>query len=98
MDDSEHDVVAYMDSPGQRRTKLRSRNPLERLNKEVKPRADVVGIFPNEASITRLIGAVLLEQNDEWLLQCRYMQAEGIAEPTPPLINADPAKLPPLAA
>jgi len=47
-------------------------NPLERLNKEVKRRADVVGIFPNEASITRLIGAVLLEQNDEWLLQCRH--------------------------
>ena len=54
-------------------------NPLERLNKEVKRRADVVGIFPNEASITRLIGAVLLEQNDEWLLQCRYMQIEGMA-------------------
>jgi putative transposase len=73
-------------------------NPLERLNKEVKRRADVVGIFPNEASITRLIGAVLLEQNDEWLLQCRYMQIEGMAELTPPLIDADPAKLPPMAA
>jgi putative transposase len=73
-------------------------NPLERLNKEVKRRADVVGIFPNEASITRLIGAVLLEQNDEWLLQCRYMQIDGMAELTPPLIDADPAKLPPIAA
>jgi hypothetical protein len=73
-------------------------NPLERLNKEVKRRADVVGIFPNEASITRLIGAVLLEQNDEWLLQHRYMQIEGMAELTPPLIDADPAKLPPMAA
>ena len=73
-------------------------NPLERLNKEVKRRADVVGIFPNEASITRLIGAVLLEQNDEWLLQHRYMQIEGMAELTSPLIDADPAKLPPLAA
>jgi putative transposase len=51
-----------------------------------------------EASITRLIGAVLLEQNDEWLLQCRYMQIEGMAELTPPLIDADPAKLPPMAA
>ena len=57
---------------------------MERLNKEVKRRADVVGIFPNEASITRLIGAVLLELNDEWLLQCRYMQIEGMAELTPP--------------
>ena len=102
MDDSEHDVLAYMAFPGQHRTKLHSTNPLERLNKEVKRRADAgkAGrrIFPNEASITRLIGAVLLEQNDEWLLQCRYMQAEGMAELTPPLIDTDPAKLPPMAA
>ena len=98
MDDSEHDVLAYMAFPAQHRTKLHSTNPLERLNKEVKRRADVVGIFPNEASITRLIGAVLLEQNDEWLLQHRYMQIEGMAELTPPLIDADPAKLPPMAA
>jgi len=98
MDDSEHDVLAYMTFPAQHRTKLHSTNPLERLNKEVKRRADVVGIFPNEASITRLIGAVLLEQNDEWLLQHRYMQIEGMAELTPPLIDADPAKLPPMAA
>ena len=71
---------------------------MERLNKEVKRRADVVGIFPNEASITRLIGAVLLQQNDEWLLQHRYMQVEARAELTPPMIDAEPAKLPPLAA
>ncbi len=98
MDDSEHDVLAYMTFPAQHRTKLHSTNPLERLNKEVKRRADVVGIFPNEASITRLIGAVLLEQNDEWLLQCRYRQIEGIAELTPLLTDADPAQLPPMAA
>ena len=73
-----------------------STNP--RLNKEVKRRADVVAIFSSEASIIRLIGAVLLEQNDEWLLQCRYMQIEGMAELTPSLIDADPAKLPSLAA
>ena len=58
----------------------------------------MVGIFPNEASITRLIGAVLLKQNDEWLLQHRYMQVEEMAELTLPLIDADLAKLPPLAA
>jgi putative transposase len=95
MDDSEHDVIAYIAFPAQHRTKLHSTNPLERLNKEVKRRADVVGIFPNEASITRLIGALLLEQNDEWLLQCRYMQIEGMTELTPPLIDAKPATLPP---
>jgi transposase-like protein len=98
MDDSEHDVLAFITFPAQHRTKLHSTNPLERLNKEVKRRADVVGIFPNEASITRLIGAVLLEQNDEWLLQCRYMQIEGMAELALPLIDTELGKLPPLAA
>jgi transposase-like protein len=67
-------------------------NPLERLNKEVKRRADVVGIFPCEASITRLIGAVLLEQNDEWQLQHRYMQVEAMAELTAPVAEAEPAR------
>ena len=98
MGDSEHDVLAYLAFPAQHRTKLHSTNPLERLNKEVKRRADVVGIFPNEASITRLIGAVLLEQNDEWLLHCRYMQIEGMAELTPPLLDAELGKLSPLDA
>jgi transposase-like protein len=80
MDEAEEDVLAYMTFPSQHRVKLHSTNPLERLNKEVKRRADVVGIFPNEDSIVRLIGAVLLEQNDEWQLQHRYMQIEGMAE------------------
>lgn len=76
----EDDVLAYLTFPSQHRVKLHSTNPLERLNKKVKRRADVVGIFPNEDSIVRLIGAVLLEQNDEWQLQHRYMQIEGMAE------------------
>ncbi|HTO63377.1 MAG TPA: IS256 family transposase [Bradyrhizobium sp.] len=98
IDESEADVLTHLDFPAQHRTKIHSTNPLERLNKEVKRRADVVGIFPNEASIIRLIGAVLLEQNDEWMLQHRYMQIEGMAEFTPPLIDPESAKLPPMAA
>ena len=80
MDEAEEDVLAYMAFPRQHRTKLHSTNPIERLNKEVKRRADVVGIFPNEDSITRLIGAVLFEQNDEWQTQHRYMQVEAFAQ------------------
>ena len=66
MDDAEHDVLAYMTFPKEHRTKLHSTNPIERLHAEIKRRTKVVGIFPNEDAITRLIGAVLLEQNDEW--------------------------------
>jgi len=94
MDGAKADVLAYMAFPSQHRAKLHSTNPLERLNKEVKRRADVVGIFPNEDSIIRLIGAVLLEANDEWQLQHRYMQIEGMAELATPLINEPAATLP----
>jgi len=80
MDESEADVLAYMAFPAQHRTKLHSTNPLERLNKEVKRRADVVGIFPNEESILRLIGAVLFEQNDDWQSQHRYMMVEAFSQ------------------
>jgi putative transposase len=69
-------------------------NPLERLNKEVKRRADVVGIFPNEAAIIRLIGVVLLEQNDEWQLQHRYMQVEVMAELVAAAGAVDPRQIP----
>ena len=79
MEEAENDVLAYMDFPAAHRVKLHSTNGLERLNKEVKRRADVVGIFPNEASLTRLVGAVLLEANDEWQLQHRYLSIEAFA-------------------
>jgi transposase-like protein len=85
MDDAETDVLAFMNFPRAHWPKLHSTNPLERLNKEVKRRANVVGIFPNEASLTRLVGAILLEQNDEWQLQHRYMTLEtmnGVTDET----------------
>ena len=79
MEEAEDDVLAYMSFPKAHRTKLHSTNTLERLNREVKRRADVVGIFPNEASIVRLIGAVLMEANDEWSLQNRYLSLEPLS-------------------
>jgi putative transposase len=80
MDEAEADVLAYFSFPKAHRVKLHSTNTLERLNKEVKRRANVVGIFPNEESIMRLLGAVLAEQNEEWLLQNRYLPQQSMAE------------------
>ena len=80
LDEAETDVLAYMTFPKEHRVKIHSTNPIERLNGEIKRRTEVVGIFPDEASITRLIGAILLEQNDEWAVQrARYMTLETIA-------------------
>jgi putative transposase len=80
MDDAEADVLAYMSFPAAHRPKLHSTNPIERLNGEIKRRTEVVGIFPNEEAIVRLVGAILLEQNDEWAVQrARYMTLETIA-------------------
>ena len=94
MDEAEPDVLAYMSFPPQHRTKLHSTNPLERLNGEMKRRSEVVGIFPNEASIIRLVGAILLEQNDEWPVQrARYMTLETIAP-----LGDDPTVILPVAA
>jgi putative transposase len=95
MDEAEMDVLAYMTFPKEHRTKLHSTNPLERLNGEIKRRSEVVGIFPNDDAITRLVGAILLEQNDDWAVQrARYMTLESVAQ-----ISDDPlVTLPPMAA
>jgi putative transposase len=78
MDDAEHEVLSYMNFPRAHWLQIHSTNPLERLNAEIKRRTNVVGIFPNDAAVTRLVGAMLLEQNDEWCLNRRYMQLEGL--------------------
>lgn len=80
MDSAEEDVLAYTTFPPQHRAKLHSTNPIERLNGEIKRRTDVVGIFPNEAAIRRLVGAILMEQTEEWAVQrSRYMTLETLA-------------------
>jgi putative transposase len=94
LDAAETEVLTFMSFPKDHRPKIHSVNPLERLNGEIKRRTEVVGIFPNEAAITRLVGALLLEQNDEWAVQrTRYMTLETIAP-----LNDDPIVMLPAVA
>ncbi len=78
MDGSREEVLAYMGFPKEHWAQISSTNPLERVNKEIKRRADVIGIFPNTAAVIRLVGALMLEQNDEWSVSRRYMTLETI--------------------
>ena len=78
MDGSREEVLAYMAFPKEHWAQISSINPLERVNKEIKRRADVIGIFPNTAAAIRLVGALMLEQNDEWAVSRRYMTLETI--------------------
>ncbi|MBF0153932.1 MAG: transposase, partial [Magnetococcales bacterium] len=80
MDEAEDDVLAFMGFPRKLRRQIHSTNTIERLNREIKRRTNVVGIFPNEESIIRLAGAVLMEINDDWSVSRRYMSLDAIQE------------------
>jgi transposase-like protein len=94
MDASREDVLAYMAFPREHWPQIASTNPIERVNGEVKRRADVVGIFPNERAIIRLVGALMLEQTDEWAVTRRYMSLESLE----PMSNDPIISLPAVAA
>ena len=79
LEDAEPDLLAFLDFPSEHRTKLRSTNPLERVNREIARRSDVIGIYPNDAALIRLASSLLVEQNDEWLVARRYLSNESIA-------------------
>jgi putative transposase len=89
LEDAAEDILAYRHLPSEHPRQLHSTNPLERLNKEIKRRSNVVGIFPNPAAVIRLVGAVLIEQDDEWAVaERRYFSAESMQQPTTPALSS----------
>jgi putative transposase len=99
---AEEDVLAYMAFPPEHWSRIYSTNPLERLNREVKRRTDVVGVFPDEASLVRLVGAVLMERADEWEVERRPFSLESMRKLTAPdaeallAMEASPLRLAPI--
>jgi putative transposase len=88
LEDAAEDVLAYRHVPLEHQRQLHSTNTLERLNKEIKRRSNVVGIFPNPAAVIRLVGALLLEQDDEWAVaERRYFSAESMKQTTTPTLS-----------